>query len=67
MLEEEKKKNDQKTHKEKALSLMEVGKHSQRKGSRQEEGEKQRPLRKKALENSGAQSTTKTDEKLCAP
>lgn len=46
---------------------MEVGKHSQRKGSRQEEGEKQRPLRKKALENSGAQSTTKTDEKLCAP
>ena len=46
---------------------MEVGKHSQRKGSRQGEGEQQRTLRQKALEKSGAQSTTKTDEKLCAP
>lgn len=63
----EKKKHNQKTHKEKALSLMEVGKHSQRKGSRQGEGEKQCTLRKNALVKSGAQSTTKTDEKLCAP
>ena len=44
---EKKKKHNQKTHKEKALSLMEVGKHSQRKGSRQGEGEKQCTLRKK--------------------
>lgn len=46
---------------------MEVGKHSQRKGSRQGEGEKQCTLRKKALGKSGAQPTTKTVEKLCAP